>query len=110
MSRGRREVRRSLTTLLVLGSITIRLLVFSLLTKTRPVCFVHRARGSMADSTAANATHANAEMLSGAGNRRGTGTGDPLFWRAKAVLAKAIDPSVRLNQAAGQAPASGQRS
>src|SRR5215468_6908806 len=101
MSRGRRDVRRSLTTLLVLGSITIRLLVFSLLTKTRPVSFAHAARDSTTDSTTANATIANAEMLSGAGNGRGMGTGDPLSCFAKAVLAKAIDPSVRLIQAAG---------
>src|SRR5262245_50749523 len=77
MSRGRREVRRSLTTLLVLGSITVRLLVFSLLTKTRPVSLAHAARDSAADSTTTNATIANAEMLSGAGDRRGVGTGDP---------------------------------
>src|SRR5215468_3157107 len=97
MSRGRRDVRRSLTTLLVLGSMTMRLLVFSLLTKMRPVSFAHPARDSAADSTTANARIAKAEMLNGAGNRRGTGTGDPL------LLAKPIATSVRLNQAAGQA-------
>src|SRR5580704_735841 len=37
MSRGRRDVRKSFTTLLVLGSMMMRLLVFSLLTKIRPV-------------------------------------------------------------------------
>src|SRR6185437_6071085 len=37
MSRGRRETLMSFTTLLVLGSMTMRLLVFSLLTKIRPV-------------------------------------------------------------------------
>src|SRR5262245_35157928 len=88
MSRGRRDVRRSLTTLLVLGSMTMRLLVFSLLTKTRPVSLAHPAE----DSVAANTT-----MQSGADNRRRTGTGDPL------LLAKTIDPSVRLIQVAGQA-------
>src|SRR5260370_27117546 len=88
MSRGRREVRRSLTTLLVLGSMTMRLLVFSLLTKTRPVSLAHPAE----DNAAANTT-----MQSGADNRRRMGTGDPL------LLAKAIDPSVRLIQVAGQA-------
>src|SRR5258706_4409968 len=88
MSRGRRDVRRSLTTLLVLGSMTMRLLVFSLLTKTRPVSLAHPAE----DNAAANTT-----MQSGADNRRRMGTGDPL------LLAKTIDPSVRLIQVAGQA-------
>src|SRR5262249_57126667 len=88
MSRGRRDVRRSLTTLLVLGSMTMRLLVFSLLTNTRPVSLAHPAE----DSEAANTT-----MQSGADNRRRTGTGDPL------LLAKTINPSVRLIQVAGQA-------
>src|SRR5260370_40461885 len=37
MSRGRRDVRKSFTTLLVLGSMMMTLLVFSLLTKIRPV-------------------------------------------------------------------------
>src|SRR5260370_4390299 len=87
MSRGRRDVRRSLTTLLVLGSMTMRLLVFSLLTKTRPVSLAHPAE----DNAAANTT-----MQSGADNRRRMGTGDPL------LLAKTIDPSVRLIQVAGQ--------
>src|SRR5215472_8595867 len=89
MSRGRRDVLRSLTTLLVLGSMTIMLLVFSLLTNTRPVSLAHPA----ADQTAANTT-----MQSCAGNRRRVGTTDPL------LLAKTIDPSVRLIQVAGQAP------
>src|SRR5215467_10817871 len=88
MSRGRRDVRRSMTTLLVLGSMTMRLLVFSLLTKTRPVSLAHPAE----DNAAANTT-----MQSGADNRRRMGTGDPL------LLAKTIDPSVRLIQVAGQA-------
>src|SRR5712671_51953 len=87
MSRGRRDVRRSLTTLLVLGSMTMRLLVFSLLTKTRPVSLAHPAE----DNAAANTT-----IQSGADNRRRMGTGDPL------LLAKTIDPSVRLIQVAGQ--------
>src|SRR6266446_5571232 len=90
MSRGRRDVRRSLTTLLVLGSMTMRLLVFSLLTKTRPVSLAHPAE----DHAAANTT-----MQSGADNRRRMGTGDPL------LLAKTIDPSVRLIQVAGRTPA-----
>src|SRR5258708_39702019 len=88
MSRGRREVLRSLTTLLVLGSITMRLLVFSLLTNTSPVSLANPAEDRPA-------THA--AMQSGADNRRRMGTGDPL------LLAKAIAPSVRLIQAAGQA-------
>src|SRR5258708_13431099 len=88
MSRGRRDVLRSLTTLLVLGSMTMRLLVFSLLTKTRPVSLAHPAE----DNAAANTT-----MQSGADNRRRMGTGDPL------LLAKTIDPSVRLIQVAEQA-------
>src|SRR5258706_11986096 len=83
MSRGRRDVRRSLTTLLVLGSMTMRLLVFSLLTKTRPVSLAHPAE----DNAAANTT-----MQNGADNRRRMSTGDPL------LLAKTIDPSVRLIQ------------
>src|SRR5262245_38807619 len=87
MSRGRRDVLRSLTTLLVLGSMTMRLLVFSLLTKTRPVSLAHPA-----EHTAA----ANTTMQIGADNRRRVGTGDPL------LLAKTIGPSVRLIQVAGQ--------
>src|SRR3974377_488852 len=89
MSRGRRDVRRSLTTLLVLGSMTMRLLVFSLLTKTRPVSLAHPAE----DNAAAKTT-----MQSGADNRRRMSTGDPL------LLAETINPSVRLIQVAGQAP------
>src|SRR5262245_60348845 len=89
MSRGRRDVLRSLTTLLVLGSMTTRLLVFSLLTNTRPVSLAHPA----ADNTAVNTT-----MQSCADNRRRVGTGYPL------LLAKTIGPSVRLIQVAGQAP------
>src|SRR6266478_4009783 len=88
MSRGRREVLRSLTTLLVLGSMTMRLLVFSLLTNTSPVSLANPAEDRPA-------THA--AMQSGADNRRRMGTGDPL------LLAKAIAPSVRLIQVAGQA-------
>src|SRR5215468_10962825 len=88
MSRGRRDVLRSLTTLLVLGSMTMRLLVFSLLTNTSPVSLAHPAE----DSAPANTT-----MQSCANNRRRVGTGDPL------LLAKTIDPSVRLIKAAGQA-------
>src|SRR5712691_5055813 len=88
MSRGRRDVLRSLTTLLVLGSMTIRLLVFSLLTNTRPVSLASPTEDSAATHTA---------MQSGADNRRRMGTGDPL------LLAKAIVPSVRLIQVAGQA-------
>src|SRR5260370_36421715 len=88
MSRGRRDVRRCLTTLLVLGSMTMRLLLFSLLTKTRPVSLAHPAE----DNAAANTT-----MQNGADNRRRMSTGDPL------LLAKTIDPSVRLIQVAGQA-------
>src|SRR5215470_15805231 len=87
MSRGRRDVLRSLTTLLVLGSITIILLVFSLLTNTSPVSLANAAD----DSTAKTA------MQSGADNRRRMGTSFPL------LLAKAIGPSVRLIQVAGQA-------
>src|SRR5215471_11128209 len=90
MSRGRRDVLRSLTTLLVLGSMTIMLLVFSLLTNTRPVSLAHPAVGN----TAANTT-----MKSCAVNRRRVGTSDPL------LLAKTIGPSVRLIQVTGQAPA-----
>src|SRR5215470_13193967 len=101
MSRGRRDVRRSLTTLLVLGSITIRLLVFSLLTKTRPVSFAHPARGKT-DSTTANATIANAEMLNGAGNRRGMGTGDPLFYDCEACLRKRSIPAYDLSKRPGK--------
>src|SRR5215468_9533274 len=89
MSRGRRDVLRSFTTLLVLGSMTMMLLVFSLLTNTRPVSLAHPA----ADQKAANTTMQNC-----AGNRRTVGTGDPL------LLAKTINPSVRLIQVAGQAP------
>src|SRR5258708_6396795 len=88
MSRGRRDVLRSLTTLLVLGSMTMRLLVFSLLTNTSPVSLAIAAEDSAATKAA---------MHSGADNRRRTVTGDPL------LLAKAIAPSVRLIQAAGQA-------
>src|SRR5215470_4700105 len=87
MSRGRREVLRSLTTLLVLGSMTMRLLVFSLLTNTSPV--------SLAD--AAESATAKSARQSSADNRRGVGTSNPL------LLAKTIAPSVRLIQAAGQA-------
>src|SRR5215470_14350975 len=91
MSRGRRDVLRSLTTLLVLGSITIRLLVFSLLTNTSPVSLAHPAEDNMAVKTTTQ---------SGADNRRKMSTTYPL------LLAKAIAPSVRLVQAAGQAPPS----
>src|SRR5215470_2031574 len=69
-------------------AMTMRLLVFSLLTKTRPVSLAHPAE----DNAAANTT-----MQSGADNRRRMSTGDPL------LLAKTIDPSVRLIQVAGQA-------
>src|SRR5215831_12187214 len=89
MSRGRRDVLRSLTTLLVLGSMTMRLLVFSLLTNTRPVSLAHPTEHSAA---------ANMTIESVADNRHGMGTDDPL------LLAKTINPSVRLIQAAGQAP------
>src|ERR1700732_1963592 len=89
MSRGRRDVLRSLTTLLVLGSMTMRLLVFSLLTNTSPVSLADPAEGSTAAKTA---------MQSGADNRRKMCTSDPL------LLAKAIAPSVRLTKAPGQAP------
>src|SRR5215468_2642271 len=94
MSRGRRDVLRSLTTLLVLGSITMRLLVFSLLTNTSPV--------SLADAAEDNAA-AKTAMQSGANNRRKMGTSYPL------LLAKAIAPSVRLNQAAGQCKSAANR-
>src|SRR5450631_3477676 len=88
MSRGRRDTLRYLTSLLVLGSIMMRLLVFSLLTNTSPASLADTADDSPATHTA---TH------SGADNRRRMGTGDPL------LLAKPIAPSVRLIQAAGQA-------
>src|SRR5215467_13911744 len=88
MSRGRRDVLRSLTTLLVLGSITMMLLVFSLLTNTSPVSLANPVDGSAAAKMA---------IQSGADNRRRRGTGYPL------LLAEAIGPSVRLIQAAGQA-------
>src|ERR1700722_5745410 len=93
MSRGRRDTLRSFTTLLVLGSMMMRLLVFSLLTKTSPVSLASAAEGRAAQDRPA--THA--AMQNGADNRRRVGTGDPL------LLAKAIAPSVRLIQAAGEA-------
>src|ERR1700730_2050738 len=65
MSRGRRETLRSLTTLLVLGSMTMRLLVFSLLTKMSPV--------SLADPPDGAAIR-NAATKSGAVNSLGMST------------------------------------
>src|SRR5579859_2803547 len=93
MSRGRRDTLRSLTTLLVFGSIMMRLLVFSLLTKTSPVSLAKPAE----DMPARGRPARSAATQSGADNGRGMGTGDPL------LLAKTIGPSVRLIQAAGQA-------
>src|ERR1700677_2876839 len=94
MSRGRRETLRSLTTLKVLGSMMIRLLVFSLLTKTSPVSLAPAA-----DDSPATDAPIHAATQSGADNQRRMGTGDPL------LLAKAVTPRVRLIQPAGQ-PAS----
>src|ERR1700724_827503 len=93
MSRGRRDTLRSLTSLLVFGSMTMRLLVFSLLTNTSPVSLANPAAGMPATGRPTT----SAAIQSGADNGLRAGTGDPL------LLAKTIAPSVRLIQAAGQA-------
>src|ERR1700731_2894858 len=110
MSRGRRETLRSLTTLLVLGSMTMRLLVFSLLTKMSPVSLADPPEGAAARNAAASSRAA-----SRAGDRSDVSP-DPCEENARATravrplmstggslsLAETIAPSVRLIAAAGQ--------
>src|SRR5271170_4608517 len=94
MSRGRRDVRRSFTTLLVLGSMTMMLLVFSLLTKIRPVSLANAAGHGPAANAAAKPT----------ANRRRRGTKGSLHLRLRKWLRAAYDLSKRRCKACAERP------
>src|SRR5215470_1675473 len=91
MSRGRRDVLRSLTTLLVLGSMTMRLLVFSLLTNTSPVSLADAAESATAK------TPGRAAPTTGVGWARAI-----LFCLRKRLL-----PAYDLSKRPGKPPARG---
>src|SRR5450631_500047 len=98
MSRGRRDVRRSFTTLLVLGSMMMTLLVFSLLTKIRPVSLANAPQHAAARNAA---TRLKAKR--GRNMGRG-GTKASLYLRLQRWLPPAYDLSKRRGKTRAERP------
>src|ERR1700734_544959 len=97
MSRGRRDTLRSLTILLVFGSMMMMLLVFSLLTKIRPVSLAPAPEHGPARNAA---TRPRANRGRKTGRQRGRqmglgGTGGSLHLRLRRWLPAAYDLSKR---------------